>query len=223
MEGGVMARIVFDLDGTLIDSAPDIHGIANVILAEESAAPIDLATARDFIGNGARVFVQRMRAARGIPDSEQDRIFARFTALYDTAVTLTVPYDGVLQALEALKAAGHRLGICTNKPIRPTKIVLKEVGLIDVFDCIYGGDSLPVHKPDPAPLNSAFADLGAGDEIYVGDSEVDAETAQRAHVPFVLFAHGYRKSELAQIPHSRVLNRFADLPAMVAEMLSEDA
>ncbi|PPB80346.1 haloacid dehalogenase-like hydrolase [Albidovulum inexpectatum] len=105
-----MARIVFDLDGTLIDSAPDIHGIANALLAAEGLAPITLEQTREFIGNGASVFVQRMRAARGIPDSAHDRMLADFIAAYEDAVHLTVPYPGVPEALEALRAQGHALG-----------------------------------------------------------------------------------------------------------------
>lgn len=218
-----MARIVFDLDGTLIDSAPDIHVIANQVLADEGAEPITLAQARDFIGNGAAVFVARMRAARGIDDTRQDHMLAQFTRRYDTATELTRPYPGVVAALERLIAAGHKLGICTNKPIRPTRIVLQATGLAGYFDVVYGGDSLPVHKPDPRPLDTALADLGEGPEIYVGDSEVDAETAQRALVPFILFTEGYRKTAPSLIPHTAAFSNYDDLFGLINMLETEAA
>ncbi|MGV6811858.1 MAG: phosphoglycolate phosphatase [Brevirhabdus sp.] len=218
-----MARIVFDLDGTLIDSAPDIHGIANALLEKEGLEPITLDQARDFIGNGAGVFVKKMRAARNIPESEQTRLLADFVARYDDAVTLTVPYAGVEDALKALKAEGHILGICTNKPINPCRAVLEHLRLDGYFDTFWGGDSLPVHKPDPAPLFAAFEALGDGPMLYVGDSDVDAETAQRAKVPFFLYTEGYRKQPVAEMPHDVAFDDFAALPGLMADMLARAA
>lgn len=218
-----MARVVFDLDGTLIDSAADLQGIANGLLSGEGAAPLSLAEARDFIGNGAAVFVARMRAARGIPDSEQARLLAGFLARYDDAVEQTVTYPEVSETLAALRADRHRLGVCTNKPLRPCRSVLAHLGLLQHFDVTIGGDSLPFQKPDPAPLEAAFRELGSGPAIYVGDSEVDAETARCAGVPFLLFAGGYRKAPLAEIPHSRAFDIFSDVPALVGEIVASRA
>lgn len=218
-----MARIVFDLDGTLIDSAPDIHGIANAILADMAKKAITLEQARDFIGNGASVFVAKMRAARDIPEQEHDRILADFVARYDDAVNLTVPYPGVATALNQLLAAGHDLGICTNKPIRPCKSVLAHLRLDQYFQTFWGGDSLPVHKPDPAPLNAAFDALPEGAELYVGDSDVDAETARRAMVPFLLFTEGYRKQPVAEMPHTVAFSDYAELPILVERLLARAA
>lgn len=218
-----MARIVFDLDGTLIDSAPDIHGIANAILENESMEPITLEQARDFIGNGASVFVSKMRAARGIPDSEHDRLLADFIGRYDDAVELTMAYPNVEQSLHSLRNAGHSLGVCTNKPIRPCRAVLKHLGLEPHFETVWGGDSLPVHKPDPAPLRAAFDALPEGFEIYVGDSDVDAETATRAKTPFLLFTEGYRKKPISQMQHTAAFSDFGDLPKLVDRILQQTA
>ena len=214
-----MARIVFDLDGTLIDSAPDIHGIACAVLDQEGCERITLEQTRDFVGNGAGVFVAKMRAARGIADSEQERLYADFVARYDDAVTLTQPYPGVLAALDALKAEGHRLGICTNKPISPCRAVLKHLKMDHYFDTMCGGDSLSVRKPDPAPLHAAFKALGSGPQLYVGDSDVDAETGQRAGVPFLLFTQGYRKSPVEELPHTVAFDDFGELPRLVQQLL----
>ena len=214
-----MGRIVFDLDGTLIDSAPDIQGIANAILAEDGLEGVSLPQVREFVGNGTAVFITKLRAARGIPDSEQARMLEGYHARYDTAVTLTHPYPGVVEALQALRAGGHRLGICTNKPIRPTHAVLAHLGLEGLFDTVWGGNSLAVHKPDPAPLHAAFAALGAGPVLYVGDSDVDAETARRAEVPFAFFTGGYCDLPLAELPHDVAFDGFEELPGIVARMV----
>lgn len=213
-----MARIVFDLDGTLIDSAPDIRAVANDLLAEAGRAPVTLAETREFVGHGAAVFIARLRAARDLPDSAQAALLERFVARYDAAVDLTRPYPEVPGALAALRASGHRLGLCTNKPIRPCRAVLRHLELDGFFETVWGGDSLSVRKPDPAPLIAAFDALGAGPRIYVGDSEVDAETAARADVPFLLFTEGYRKAPVETLPHRAAFSDFAALPALVADL-----
>lgn len=216
-----MARIVFDLDGTLIDSAQDILGVANAVLAQEKLTLITLEQSRNFVGNGAAVFVERMRAARGVPASEQDRLFSDFVALYENAVTLTVTYEGVHEALADLISAGNRLGICTNKPIRPTKAVISHLKLDQFFEIVLGGDSLPVHKPDPAPLIATFEELGEGPMYFVGDSEVDEETAHRAKIPFLLYTEGYRKSPVATMRHQLSFSDFRMLPELVSQLLEE--
>jgi phosphoglycolate phosphatase len=217
----VGANIVFDLDGTLIDSAPDIHAIANRLLTTRDRAPIDLATARGFIGKGAPSFIAQLREALHLPESEQAPMLEEFLASYDDAVTLTHPYPGVEAALSLL-ARTHRLGICTNKPHRPCLAVLRHLGLDRFFDAVLGGDSLAVRKPDPRPLLATFEQMGAGPNIYVGDSEIDAETAQRAGVPLILFTRGYRKIPVANMPHAAIFDDFADLPKIVNDILARE-
>ncbi len=208
--------IVFDLDGTLIDSAPDIRMIANQVLAREGVAPLTLPQTRSFIGNGAAIFITRMMAARDLPQADHPRLLASFIDRYETAFTLTTVYDGVAEALSALTQAGFALGICTNKPLIPARAVLAHVGLQHHFAVVIGGDSLPSHKPDPAPLLRAFADLGTTGGLFVGDSEVDHETAQRAGLPFALFTEGYRKTPPEAFVQTTPFSAFRDLPALVA-------
>ncbi len=209
------ARIVFDLDGTLIDSAADIHSTANIVLAQQGAGSITLQQTRDFIGNGADVFVTKMRQAAGIADQEHTKLLTEFIALYEDAVSLTCIYPGVEAALEKLTANGHALGICTNKPIRPAQAVLKHLKLANYFSSVWGGDSLSVRKPDPAPLHAAFNELPDGVEVYVGDSEVDAETAARASVPFLLYTEGYRKQAIENMSYTVSFSHFRELPALI--------
>lgn len=213
------ARIVFDLDGTLIDSAPDIQNIANASLAEIDVAPISLEETHSFIGEGIQNFVERMRKSRDVSDKYQKLLLEDMTARYETAVGLTVMYPGVLEALATL-AQSHKLGICTNKLHRPSIAILNHLKIEHYFQTVWGGDNLLARKPNPAPLKAAFDDLGSGFCIFVGDSEIDAETAQRAKVPFVLFTEGYRKNPVDQIPHDVAVNSFTDLATKIAEILA---
>jgi phosphoglycolate phosphatase len=216
-----MARIIFDLDGTLIDSAPDIQAVANGVLGAEGYQPITLEQTRSFIGNGAPTFVARMRAARDIPDSEQDRLLTAFKIGYVSAVDLTVIFEGVVPALEALRAKGHTLGICTNKPFKPTEAILAHLDIARLFEAVIGGDSLPTHKPDPAMLHAAAEGLGNGPVIYVGDSEVDAETAQRADVPFLFYTQGYHKTDVSSIPKTAAFDSYASFADLIEETLAQ--
>lgn len=212
--------VVFDLDGTLIDSAPDIHAATNRLMTRHGMAPFTPAETRRFIGSGVPHFIACCLRARG--RGEDGAIHAQlveeFVAGYETAVTLTRVYPGVAAALERLAGQGHALAICTNKPERPARAVLAHLGLDAHFGVVIGGDSLTVRKPDPAPLHAAIAALGAQGVIYVGDSEVDAETAARAGVPFALYTEGYRKGAVADMPHTHAFAEFADLPGVVGDI-----
>ncbi len=211
-----MARIVFDLDGTLIDSAADIAHAANATLKEVGAQPLSVSEARGFVGAGAPKFVERMARARGLDDVTT--LLPRFVHHYERAVSETVIYSGVEDVLAGLKAQGHRLALCTNKPLRPTQAVLAHLGWDTMFDAVFSGDSLPVRKPDPAPLLAALEALGEGPAIYVGDGEVDAETAERAGVPFLLFTQGYRKTPVEELVHHASFDDWGQVPGLVVEL-----
>ena len=210
--------VIFDLDGTLIDSAPDIHATANRVMTARGHAPFTPEEVRSFVGRGAPVLVARLMAARQCPveGPEYDAVLAEFLECYEGAVALTTLYPHVLTALRDLAAGGARLGICTNKPLAPTQAVLRHFGMADLFGCVLGGDSLAVRKPDPAPLLAAAAQLGGGPAVFVGDSEVDAETAERAGLPFLLFTEGYRKALVSALPHAAAFADFRDLPGLAA-------
>ena len=209
-------NIVFDLDGTLIDSAPDIRAAANVMLAAEGVAPLDMPTTISFIGNGIPKLVERAMRARGLPEADHARLTQAMLEAYDkNPATLTRLYPGLAELLPALREDGHKLGICTNKPLAPTRQILDIFGITGLFDVIIGGDTLPVKKPDPAPLEAAYAALGDGARLYVGDSEVDAETAERANVPFALFTEGYRKVPVEELTHVLSFDHFEALGAYI--------
>lgn len=208
-----MKAAVFDLDGTLVDSAPDIHAAACAMLDDAGLPPISLAQARSFVGHGAPVFIERLAQALDLPPDPglRQRLLDGFLARYETAVQLSRLYPGVRGLLAALAAGGWRLGLCTNKPIGPTRAVLAHFGLGGTFSSVIGGDSLAVRKPDPAPLRHVIAELKAAHPVFVGDSEVDAETARTAGVPFALFTRGYRTTPVAELVHAHAFDRFDTL------------
>lgn len=215
-----MRALIFDLDGTLVDSAPDIAAAGNAVLAAEGLPPVPFAQARGFIGNGAAVFVQRMeRTASATNDpARTPRMVRAFIERYEHAHGLTQPYDGVPETLRALAAAGHPMALCTNKPEIPARHLLAALGWSDLFPVLVGGDTVGILKPDPAPLLAAADRLGQDPAsiLFVGDSETDAETAARAAVPFALFTGGYRKTPVADLPHTVAFDHWSDLQRLLA-------
>jgi phosphoglycolate phosphatase len=215
-----MALVVFDLDGTLVDSAPDIRAAVNRMLADQGQDPLDLSTIVSFVGHGLPKLVERVIMHLGLDRARQDELTRATLMHYSSAAAkLTRPYDGAIEALQALKDAGHILALCTNKPEAPARAILRDLALDGFFDAVVGGDSLAVKKPDPEPLLHLVRALGGGQVVFVGDSEVDAETAVRAGVRFVLYSEGYRKGAITQIPHAEVFDEFPDLPGVVAELV----
>lgn len=209
--------VVFDLDGTLIDSAPDLHLSANKVLREEGLPEITFSQARSFIGKGAPVLIARVMEAVGLGDdaTAHARLLERFMEHYRGVPETTVLYPGVMDALARLQLGGCALGLCTNKPEEPTRIALRHFGLDRMMAAVASADTLPVRKPDPAPLHHVFADLGTPTGLYVGDSEVDAETAQAAGIPFAIYTPGYRSTPLEQVPHTYAFDHFDQLPGIV--------
>ncbi len=207
-----MKSVVFDLDGTLIHSAPDLQAAANKMLADYGLAPLDMATIEGFIGNGVPKLVERCLRAYGKPQSEEaiDKMRAYYGA---DPFTLTEPYVGVVDCLEALKAAGIQLAVCTNKPLAPALTILDGLNLTKYFDVVVGGDTYSTHKPDPQPLLGCMDKMGAdmANTVYVGDSETDALTAQNADMTFALFSGGYRKTPCEELRHHFLFDDFAAL------------
>ena len=212
------ASIIFDLDGTLIDSAKDIQWVANTALSKIGVAPINYEEAVSFIGEGAPLFVKKMISARSVKTAQHDFLLEQFLKYYEEAVQFSKPYDDVVTVLEMLNVK-HGLGICTNKPLKPALKILKHLHLDHFFKCVTGGDNPIARKPDPRPLLKTSESVGDGLCIYVGDSEVDAETAKRAEVPFLLFSEGYRKTPVERIPHTFKFSSFKDLPKLIEKTL----
>ncbi|OOY12381.1 phosphoglycolate phosphatase [Thioclava marina] len=209
--------IVFDLDGTLIDSVPAIHSVSNAVLSDLGFEPLSLSTIRSFVGKGVPNLVRQLLITSGEdPDGPLfSRVEHALVKRYETDVEGNVPYPGVIAALDALKAKGCRMAVCTNKPFAPAEAALRHVGLWDYFELTLGGDSMPTRKPEPQMLHHCHAALGGGRMIYVGDSEVDAETAVNAGAPFAIYSEGYRKAPLHEVPHDVAFSDWAMVPGLV--------
>lgn len=218
-----MARIIFDLDGTLVHSTPTLAAAGNALLVAVGRAPVDVATVTGFVGHGVRVLVERLLGhTGGIPGGDVAPHLARFRDIYaGDPLTGTEPFPGVPQALAALAAAGHGLAVCTQKPNDPALAILRGRGLMPPVTGFTGGDSLPgVLKPDPRMVAHAADQLPPGPLVYVGDSETDAATAAAAGAPFLLFTEGYRHAPVETLPHAATFADFADLPDLVADTLA---
>ncbi|HEY9236825.1 MAG TPA: phosphoglycolate phosphatase [Phenylobacterium sp.] len=219
------ATIVFDLDGTLVDSAPDLIGTLNVILAQEGIAPLPIEEARPFIGYGARRLIERGFAAQGhpAPAERMDGLFARFIAHYNEhSADLTRPFPGAVAALEAMKDAGARLAVCTNKLTGLSVPILERLALAPLFDAVIGADSAPAAKPDPRHLVHTIEAAGGltGRAVMVGDAATDAGAARAAGVPLVLVSFGYTEIPAAELAPDILIDHYDQLPNACLRLLT---
>jgi phosphoglycolate phosphatase len=212
------ALVIFDLDGTLIDSAPDMHRAVNIMLADLGCPPLSLPEIRTMVGDGASALIARALAARQCVTADPGKALAQFLEHYEanpTAFTKTFP--GVPETLERLRAFGLTLAICTNKPSRLTHMILERLGIERFFVRVIAGDTLPFRKPDPRALIEVLNVFGTppAASIMVGDSEVDAATAHAANVPFVLMTYGYHRGPIDGISSIATLDHFAELATLL--------
>jgi phosphoglycolate phosphatase len=194
---GKLETLVFDLDGTLVDSAPDLASAVNALLGEYDAPPLTEAEVRAMIGDGMGMLISRALAARKIEGGEpglHQAALARFLALYDGCLTdRTKPYPRVIETLKELRERGFAMAICTNKPFAPTRRILSTLHLDRFFSVVIGGDSLPTRKPAPEPLWAAISQLGRKVEgaAMIGDSANDILCARAAGVAGILIPSDY--------------------------------
>lgn len=216
-----MLPVLFDLDGTLIDSLPSLTDAVNALLAKRNLPSLPQSTVAGFVGMGEQVLIDRLVAATELDAAERSWILGTFMQIYKREAQHTRCFHGVEKALATIKGAGNPLGLVTNKPRGPLGVTLSASGLSESFDVIVAGDDLPRRKPDPLPLIHAMQVLGAETCLYVGDSEVDAETAQAAGVDFALFTEGIRRAKVHDIPHIVAFSDFGMLPSIVRRMARE--
>jgi len=210
--------VVFDLDGTLIDSAPDMHRAVNLMLADLGCAPLTLPDIRTMVGDGASALIARALAARQCVNADPAKALEDFLAHYEADPTnVTRTFAGVAETLERLRSIGLTLAVCTNKPTRLTEMILERLGIDRYFARVVAGDSMPFRKPDPRALMEVVDGFGTAKEatLMVGDSEVDAATAHAASVPFALMTYGYHRGPIEDISSVATLDHFGELATLL--------
>ncbi len=210
--------IVFDLDGTLVDSAGDIVSALDGLLVESGRRAVGFEAGRAMIGDGARVLIERGFAATGGPVADIDKALKRWFEIYSADIARhSKPYPGVRETLADLGARGLALAVCTNKADAPSRLLLETLDLAAPFRAVVGGD-VAHRKPDPRHLLDTLAKLGTApkDALMVGDSPNDAKAAQAAGVPFVIVDYGYSHIPPRELGADAVISDFADLRKLVA-------
>ncbi|MGE3782064.1 MAG: phosphoglycolate phosphatase [Alphaproteobacteria bacterium] len=213
--------LLFDLDGTLVDSVPDLTKSLNQVLAEHGYPPLTPAEVAPMVGDGVPALVQRGFAARGGSIAEAADALPRYVAIYeDHATDLTRPYPGVPETLAALRRQGYCTAVCTNKLQQASETVLDRLGLAALFDAVAGGDRYEVKKPDKGHLLRLIAELGgtAAHAVMIGDSENDAAAAHAAAVPLVIMRYGYARHGPAALGADAVLDTFPELPSALERL-----
>ncbi|MGI4880656.1 MAG: phosphoglycolate phosphatase [Janthinobacterium lividum] len=213
--------VVFDLDGTLVDTSPDLTAALNHVLVELGRPEIPAATVRSLVGHGALAMIERgLALSGGGSPADIDRAMPAFLDFYERNICVgSRPYPGVVAALDALAAAGTTLAICTNKPVALSRELVAVLGWTERFAANVGGDSLPVRKPDPAHVLATIAAAGGtrADTIFVGDSIVDVTAAKTAGIPVVAVSFGFADRPVNELGADAVIDHYdALLPALYA-------
>jgi phosphoglycolate phosphatase len=216
-----MTALIFDLDGTLADTAPDLLGATNAVLAAKGRPLLDLAHLRHMVGFGARALIAQAMEASGAPVTEDQmpalvEIFLDHYRAHIADGTRLFP--GVRETLAALKRRGARLGVLTNKPQELTDSLLPRLGLDGLFAAVYGAGRKPYTKPDPRIFHEVVVDCGGAPGVMIGDSITDLNTARAAGAPCILFSYGFTPVPAAELGADLVLDDFAELPGALERL-----
>src|SRR5437660_4452205 len=215
--------IVFDLDGTLVDTAPDLINALNFVLDREGLPPVPLASARNMIGAGARKLIERGLELEGRTAGIEDitRLTNDFIDYYAAHIAdISRPFEGLEGALDDLATRGYRFAVCTNKLEWLSKLLLDQLGLSARFSAICGADTFGVSKPDPAILRQTIIRAGgdAASAVMVGDAGPDVGVARRAGIPVIGVTFGYTEVPLADFKPDRLIDHMRELPGAVESL-----
>lgn len=212
--------LVFDLDGTLAETAGDLVRALNAVVEPEGLRPTSLAEARHMVGAGAKALIRRAYAAqnRALSDEDLERLFQAFLVYYETHICEeSTLFPGVVAALDRLEARGFAFAVCTNKIEQPARKLLAALGIADRFRAICGQDTFAIAKPDPRILTMTIAQAGGAieDAIMVGDSAADIASAKAAGIPVIAVDFGYTDRPVAELGPDRIISHFDALEAAV--------
>ena len=216
--------VVFDLDGTLVDTAPDLINALNFVLDQEGLPPVPLDSARNMIGAGARKLIERGLELEGRAASVQDitRLTSVFIDYYAAHIAdVSRPFEGLEGALDDLERLGYRFAVCTNKLEWLSKLLLDQLGLSARFSAICGADTFGISKPDPAILQQTVARAGGlmSSAVMVGDAGPDIGVARRAGVPVIGVEFGYTDVPIADLKPDRLIGHMRELPVAVQSLM----
>lgn len=221
-----MARpiVVFDLDGTLVDTAPDLLESLNLSLSAGGMAAVDEAGFRRFVGHGGKVMIERAFAARqrALAVDEHDRLLKIFMEAYAKSIPgKSQPYPGVVETLDRLERAGCLMAVCTNKYEANSVALIEALGLGKYFAAICGQDTFAFRKPDPRHLLETIARAGGDprNAVMVGDSQTDIDTAKAAGIPVVAVDFGYTDRHVREFDPSRIISHFDELTTQMVQGL----
>jgi phosphoglycolate phosphatase len=220
-----MLTIVFDLDGTLIDTAPDLVDTLNLVLGQEGLPAVPFEKARNLIGGGARGMISRALETEGrdCPQAELDRLYNAFIAHYAAHIAdRSRPFPHLEATLDQLSATQRRLAVCTNKLEWLSRRLLDTLQLTDRFAAICGQDTFGIQKPDPEVLRRTIHRAGGepAQAIMIGDSGTDIRTARAAGVPVIAVDFGYSEVPIATLQPDRIISSFAELPGAIIDVLA---
>jgi phosphoglycolate phosphatase len=213
--------LLFDLDGTLVDTLPDLCAALNEALDESGRPPLSANAVKGFVGDGAAALVARAARARALDPTEAASLLPRFLEIYAARLTrLSRPYPEVPETLGLLRGRGYRAAVCTNKPQRAAEAVLRGLGLAEFFDAVAGGDRFAERKPDPRHLLRLLSLLGGSvaRSAMIGDNENDALAAHAAAMPVLLARYGYARGDPEALGGDAVIERFGELPAALERL-----
>ena len=224
MPDPLRGTVIFDLDGTLVDSAPDLADALDSLLAEMGHEPLGLDRVRRLIGHGMAELVRKGLDARGAQPEPQVQAQAvqRFVKLYTAHLSRkSKPYPGALEVLNALRLAGWRLVVCTNKLEASARLLLQDLGLLSAFALVAGPDTFGAAKPDPAHLLGCLPhrDPASRPAVMIGDSEVDVTAAKAAGLPVIAVTWGYAQKSLSAMAPDMVAHNMRDIPGQVERLI----
>jgi phosphoglycolate phosphatase len=207
----------FDLDGTLLDTSGDLAAAVNYAIAIDGRPPFGVDAIRPFVGKGAKVMLERaLVASGGYDDALLAKLLPILLDYYEQNLAVhSVPYPGLLAAMDALERAGAKLAICTNKAERFTIPLLHQIGLSDRFASVVGGDTLGVSKPDPAPIHEMIARAGGGRAIFLGDTINDIAGARNARIPSIAVSFGFLDGPVEELQADAVIHHFDELTPLL--------